>query len=91
MRAVYDATARKQTVSVTLNSDLYAKAKEAGVNVSRTVEAALADELERRLKEQIRAEIAQDIKALDEFTAIHGSFAEMTREYLSTLDDDEAV
>ncbi|MBP2291902.1 type II toxin-antitoxin system CcdA family antitoxin [Azospirillum rugosum] len=91
MRAVYDATARKQTVSVTLNSDLYAKAKEAGVNVSRAVETALAAELERRIKEKIRAEIAQDIKALDDFSAIHGSFADMTREYLSTLDGDETV
>lgn len=91
MRPAYDVTARKQTVSVTLNSDLYAKAKEAGVNVSRVTEAALIELLERQEKERIRAEIAEEIKALDAFTAEHGSFADMAREYFETWNADDAV
>lgn len=91
MRPAYDTTARKRTVSVTLNGDLYAKAKDAGVNVSQITEAALAAELDRRERERIRSEIAQDLQALNDYASVHGSFAEMTREYLGSLDDGQAV
>ena len=43
--SLYDAGARKRTVSLTLNADLYAKAKGAGINVSKVAEAALAQAL----------------------------------------------
>lgn len=34
-RALYDAGARRRTVSLTLNANLYAKAKDAGINPSK--------------------------------------------------------
>src|SRR5690606_11847938 len=49
--STYDHSARKRTVSLTLNGDLYAKAKELGINASRVAEEALAAELTRVLAE----------------------------------------
>ena len=41
----YDRLAKKRTVALTLNSDLYAKAKAQGINMSHVAEAALAEAL----------------------------------------------
>ena len=92
MRSVlYDAGARKRTVSITLNADLYAKAKGAGINLSRVAEKALADAMAQHLAEQVRAEIRQDLGALNAFVETHGSFAEMVREHYATVDGDAPV
>ena len=78
----HDTGARKRTVSLTLNADLYTKAKGAGINLSKVAEEALAQA--QRLAEQARADINQDLGALNVFVEEHGSFAEMVREhYLS--------
>jgi post-segregation antitoxin (ccd killing protein) len=87
----YDARARKRTVSLTLNADLYAKAKGAGINLSKVAEEALAQALAQRLAEQARAEIRQDLAALSVFVEAHGSFAEMVREHYATADSDAPV
>jgi len=88
---LYDAGARKRTVSITLNADLYAKAKGAGINLSRVAEKALADAMAQHLAEQVRAEIRQDLGALNAFVETHGSFAEMVREHYATVDGDAPV
>jgi len=41
---LFEPKAPKQTVSITLNSDLYAKAKSMGINASKVAEEALAYE-----------------------------------------------
>ena len=56
----YDTGARKQTVSVTLNADLYAQAKGAG-NPSRAAEKALADAPARHLGRTFAAVFGQPI------------------------------
>lgn len=89
--SIYDAGARKRTVSLTLNSDLYAKAKGAGINLSKVAEEALAHALAERLAEQVRADIRQDLGALNAFVETHGSFAEMVREHYATVDGDPPV
>ncbi|HEY0832715.1 MAG TPA: type II toxin-antitoxin system CcdA family antitoxin [Azospirillum sp.] len=91
MHLRYDTTAAKRTVSVTLNADLYAKAKEAGLNVSHLTEAALIQELDEKLRQQIRAEIQQDLEVYNAYIAEHGSFAEAMQEFQQGLSDDEAV
>ena len=85
----YDAKAGKQTVSVTLNSDLYAQAKSLGINASQVAEDALAAEVARRKAAQLKGEIQQDLQALDAYEAKHGSFAEMVREHYQATDDGE--
>jgi antitoxin CcdA len=85
----YDAKAAKQTVSLTINSDLYAQAKGFGLNASQIAEDALAREVARLKTEQIRAEIQQDIEAYNAFVEKHGSFAEMVREHYGRWGDAE--
>jgi antitoxin CcdA len=78
--------AAKQTVSLTLNSDLYAQAKKLGINASQIAEEALIQEVARRKAEQLQAEILQDLQATSSYAAKHGSFAEMVREHYADED-----
>jgi post-segregation antitoxin (ccd killing protein) len=86
----YDSKAAKQTVSLTINSDLYAQAKGFGINASQVAEEALANEVARRKAEQLREEIKQDLQALDAYEAKHGSFAEMVREHYQAAGADDS-
>ncbi len=79
--ASYDVKAAKQTVSLTINSDLYAQAKRFGINTSQIAEEALAQEVARRKAERLKEEVRKDLKALDVYEAEHGSFAEMVRQH----------
>jgi antitoxin CcdA len=85
---LYDPKASKQTVSLTVNSDLYAQAKRLGVNASQVAEDALAQEVARRKAEQLKGEVRRELEALDAYEARHGSFAEMAREHYQTGDPD---
>jgi post-segregation antitoxin (ccd killing protein) len=89
--SLYNVGARKRTVSLTLNADLYAKAKGAKINLSKVAEEALAQALAQRLAEQVRADIRQDLCALNTFVEAHGSFPEMVREHYATVDGDAPV
>ena len=84
----YDTKAAKRTVSLTLNSDLYAQAKKLGINVSQIAEEAVIQHVARRKAEQVRAEIQQDLEAADAYMAKHGSFAEMVRQHYGDSDED---
>ena len=88
---LYDAGARKRTVSLTLNGALYAKAKGAGLNLSKVAEDALAQALARHVAEQVKADMRQDLAALNAFVEAHGSFAELVREHCVTVDGDAPV
>jgi len=79
--APYDVKAAKQTVSLTINSDLYAQAKRFGINASQIAEEALAQEVARRKAERLKEDVRKDLKALDAYEAEHGSFAEMVRQH----------
>lgn len=84
---LYDPTAKKRTVSLTLNGDLYAKAKARGINASQVAEAALADALAAREAEEIRVDIEKDLAAYNAYVDKHGSPAEMLRDHLADRDD----
>jgi post-segregation antitoxin (ccd killing protein) len=84
----YDLKAPKQTVSVTLNSDLYAQAKAFKINTSKVAEEALAYEVDRRKAEKLKVEIRKDIEALDAYETRHGSFVDMAREHYQSNSDD---
>jgi antitoxin CcdA len=83
----YDHSAKKRTVSLTLNGDLCAKAKAQGINISEVAEAALAEALALHLKKRIQAEIEQDLAAYNAYVDRHGSPAEMLRNHLADRDD----
>jgi post-segregation antitoxin (ccd killing protein) len=88
-KPLFEPKAPKQTVSITLNSDLYAKAKSMGINASRVAEEALADEYTVLLREALRAEIRGELAALERYEAEHGSFPELVRAHYER--DDGAV
>jgi antitoxin CcdA len=85
----YDTKAPKQTVSVTINSDLYAKAKQLGINASQVAEKAIADEYAALRAKELRAELAAELAAIDKFVEQHGSFGEMVHAHYG--DDDGAI
>jgi post-segregation antitoxin (ccd killing protein) len=78
---LFDPKAAKQTVSITLNSDLYAKAKSMGINASKVAEEALAQEYAQRRSETIIAELRQDLAAAESYADQHGTFADLVREH----------
>jgi post-segregation antitoxin (ccd killing protein) len=55
--------AGKQTVSLTINSDLFAQAKSFRINVSQIAQDALAREVAARKAELLKSEIRQDLEA----------------------------
>jgi post-segregation antitoxin (ccd killing protein) len=83
----YDARATKQTVSLTINSDLYAQARSFGINASQVAEEALAYQVGKRKAEIIREEIQKDLAACSAYEAEHGSFAELVRGHYAGGDE----
>ena len=80
--------AAKQTVSLTINSDLFAQVRRLGINASQIAEEALIQEVARRKAERLQAEIRQDLEAASLYIAKHGSFADMVREHYRERDED---
>jgi post-segregation antitoxin (ccd killing protein) len=78
--SAYRLDAPRQTVSLTINSDLFAKAKAEGVNVSRVAEEALAQVLDRLRRAHIETEVRGALDAVAAFEQEHGSFPEQMRE-----------
>lgn len=85
---LFEYGAAKQTVSVTLNSSLFARAKELGINVSSVAEEALARELARLRAGLLTAEIKADVAAAEAFVGKYGSFAAMARAHYNPERDD---
>lgn len=77
----YAPDAPRQTVSLTINSDLFARAKSLGINASRIAEEALARELERLRRVEIEAEVRGEISAINDYERKHGSFSTRLRRY----------
>jgi post-segregation antitoxin (ccd killing protein) len=83
---LFNPKASKQTVSVTLNSDLYTKAKNAGINASKVAEEALASKYAELHSEAIRAELERGLAAVENYADQHGSFADLVREHYERED-----
>jgi antitoxin CcdA len=83
----HNLKAAKQTVSLSINSDLYAQAKKLGINASQVAEEALIQQVARRKAEQLEAEIRQDLEATNSYIAKYGSFAEMVRQHYRDGDE----
>ena len=86
---LFEPKAPKQTVSITLNSDLYAKARSMGINISKVAEEALADEYAAGLQKALRAQIQAELETIEKYEAEHGSFPELVRTHYER--DDGAV
>ncbi len=73
---LYDTEAAKRPVNLTLNSDLVARARGEGLNLSALAEEAVAAALARRARERLAAEIAQGCQAHALYLAEYGSLGD---------------
>jgi post-segregation antitoxin (ccd killing protein) len=88
-KPLFEPKAAKQTVSITLNSDLYAKAKSLGINASKVAEEALASKYAELSSEALIADLRRGLNAVEAYADEHGSFVELVREH--NEHDDDAV
>jgi antitoxin CcdA len=87
MRSTPRTKTIKQTVSLTINSEVFARAKALRINASQIAEDALAREVSRVEAAQVKAEILQDLAASNAYIDRHGSFADLVRAHYESDDD----
>jgi antitoxin CcdA len=88
---LYSPKAPKQTVSITLNSDLYAKAKSVGINASRVAEEAIASAYAALQAKALAEELRASLAAVSEYAAKHGSFPDSIRALYEESDADDGA
>jgi antitoxin CcdA len=71
----------KRATNVSIRSDLLAAAREAGVNLSATLERALMQELAEVKRKQWREENRDAIAAYNEYVEEHGTFSDDVRSF----------
>lgn len=81
MRRAYDAQAPKKAANLSINGDLLRKAKELDINLSATLEQALAATLRTRQREQWLAANKAAIEAYNEHVEKHGTFSDGLRSF----------
>ena len=76
-----DRTSAKRATNVSIRSDLLDAAREAGVNLSATLERALAQELASVRSARWREENREAIAAYNEYVEEHGAFSDGARAF----------
>jgi len=76
---LYNTNAIKRPVNVTLNSDLVARARSEGLNLSALAEEAVAAALARIAKARFDADIAQACLVHEQYLATYGSLGDAVR------------
>jgi antitoxin CcdA len=71
----------KRATNVSIRVDLLDAAREAGVNLSATLERALAEELASLKRAQWREENREAIAAYNEYVDEHGTFSDGVRSF----------
>jgi antitoxin CcdA len=75
------AAVPKRATNVSVRSDLLAAAREAGVNLSATLERALTEELAAAKRTKWREENREAIHAYNEHIKKHGVFSDDVRRF----------
>lgn len=81
MNIVYDMHAPKKPTNVSINSDLLARARILKINVSATLETALADKVAARQRELWREENRSAIDAYNRMVDENGVAADSLRTF----------
>ena len=81
MSHVFNLNAPKKPTNVSINSDLLEKAKGLNINLSATLEAALAEQLRTEQRNQWRVENAKAIEAYNRFVEDNGVFSDGLRKF----------
>ena len=79
MDTLYNSAALKKPANLSINSDLLKKAKSLDINLSATLEAALAAEVKRRRADQCLKENKASLDAYNTFVEKHGVFSDGLR------------
>jgi len=74
-------TLAKRATNVSIRSDLLAAARDAGINLSATLERALAEELSSVMRERWREENQDAIAAYNAYVDEHGTFSDKLRSF----------
>lgn len=80
MQQIYDIDAPKKATNLSVNSDLLNKARGLKINLSATLEQALAIQIKRTAREAWLSENREAIEALNELTNKNGLFSDSFRE-----------
>lgn len=81
MNTSYDLHAPKRPTNLSINADLLAKARDLNINLSATLEHALAEVLRQRQREQWLAENRAAIEAYNQQIEANGTFSDGRRSF----------
>lgn len=81
MNHFYNTQAPKKPTNVSINSDLLDKARGLNINLSATLEQALAEQLRAEHRVQWLNENADAIKAYNLFVELNGTFSDSVRKF----------
>jgi antitoxin CcdA len=81
MNTSYDLQAPKRPANLSINADLLAKARDLNINLSATLEHALAEALRQRQRDQWLAENRAAIDAYNQQVEANGAFSDGLRSF----------
>jgi len=81
MSFTYNTQAPKKPTNVSINSDLLQKAKDLKINLSATLEQALAEQLRHEQRTEWLRENADAIQAYNQFVESNGTFSDSVRKF----------
>lgn len=81
MLPAYNPQAPKRAANLSVNGDLLSKAKDLDINLSATLEQALAEALKKKQRERWLAENRKAITAYNEHVEAHGVFSDDLRSF----------
>jgi len=81
MNHPYNIQAPKKPTNVSINSDLLEKARMLNINLSATLEQALAEQLRAKQRAQWLRENADAIEAYNQFVESNGIFSDSVRRF----------
>lgn len=81
MKSIYDHSAAKKPTNLSVNKDLLTKAKQLNINLSATLEKALAVEVSKRQAEEWLKANQKGLEACNEFVEKNGLFSDAFRDF----------
>ncbi len=81
MSQLYNTEAPKKPTNVSINSDLLSQARALKVNLSATLERALAEQLRAKQRAQWKEENAEAIREYNEHVEQQGTFSDSVRKF----------
>jgi antitoxin CcdA len=81
MQSTFDPRAPRKATNLSINTDLLKKARQLGINLSETLEQALADVIRQREREAWLAANREAIAAYNDQVEAHGVFSDELRSF----------